>query len=131
MKARTKAARVVARDHESFAGRNCVYWIRMTGTNLFKIGQTFHLRQRFTALQTGVPFGLHVFAWVSVPENRISEAEARAHELALEIGEKVNGEWFNLRESQARKTIVGLIKKMGVHAVDHYCDWDIEVDLAK
>jgi len=98
---------------KAFGAVDCVYFIRMAGTDAYKIGLTHHARQRLSAIGAGVPVPVTLEGWVSFFDNRVlGEAESRAHEIADFYGERLKGEWFNLREHHVIKIIDALTDGM-------------------
>lgn len=96
---------------ERFGAVDCIYFVRMDGTDAYKIGYTFHLRQRLSAIGAGIPVPVRAVSWVSFYDERVlGEAEYRAHELASFYGERLKGEWFNLKDHHVRKIVDDLIE---------------------
>lgn len=96
-----------------FGARDCIYWVRMKGTDAYKIGYTFHLRQRLSALRAGTPLPLECVSWVSFfDEIDLGEAERFSHRFAREHGRPVKGEWFVLSEANVRAGVEALVKEM-------------------
>lgn len=94
-----------------FGAVDCIYFVRMGSTDAYKIGYTHHLRQRVSALGAGIPVPVFPVSWVSFfDDNWLGEAEFRAHELAGLYGDRLKGEWFNLKEDHIRKIVDNLVE---------------------
>ena len=70
-----------------------VYFIRLKGSNYFKIGQASDPRARLKSLQTGSPHELELFA--TIPNGGFALESEIQSEYKLS---QVRGEWFNLSE---------------------------------
>lgn len=101
-----------------FGARDCIYWVRMLGTDTYKIGYTFHMGQRLSALRAGTPLPLECVSWVSFFDERyLGEAEHFAHRFAGTNGKRVKGEWFVLSEENVRKGVSALADELRPHVM--------------
>lgn len=76
-------------------GREGLYIISMTGTNIFKIGITKDFTRRMKNLQTGNPNVLEVHHFYPMPAHR--NAESFLHKKYK--NKNIGGEWFVLTQS--------------------------------
>lgn len=87
--------------------KGLVYFVRMGGSNMFKIGYTTNLKSRMSTMQTGCPLQLSVYR--KVPHNDPRQFEQYLHECF--DNNNIRGEWFNLTE-QAIDTFVDHLQNL-------------------
>ena len=82
------------REDVHTTGRRSVYFIRIRGTAMVKVGYSRDVQRRMATLQTGCPLTLDLE--FSVQTERYKEWEAGIHRCLKGTGQHVRGEWFTL-----------------------------------
>jgi hypothetical protein len=71
-----------------------VYFIRVTSTEMVKVGRSANVNQRISTLQTGCPYELELEMQFQTKNH--DKCESQLHKFLKSQGKHVNGEWFKL-----------------------------------
>lgn len=75
-----------------------VYFIRLAGTNVFKVGVSKNVPKRLTTLQSSNPYELELVAILKPFDIIAKEVETAFHQILKYHNCHIRGEWFELNE---------------------------------
>jgi hypothetical protein len=100
----------IEREPRATVDRPCVYIIRATGTNRYKIGKANKAGHRIRELKKQSPYPLELVH--TIPTDTPFETERNLHQLLRPF--RVHGEWFEMSEMRVRLMKAALTPLSGI-----------------